>query len=136
MYPSRSPERMREYRKRYREKNREKLRKASKEWREKNSERIDELSKNWYNCPIKKRACNAKYRATKRYATPSWLTENHKTEIEYVYRVAKDANILTGEPYQVDHIVPLQNEYVCGLHVPWNLQVLSAEDNRRKKNKH
>ncbi len=76
-----------------------------------------------------------KRRAAKLSATPTWLTANQIEHMKYVYWLAKDLSYLTGEVYQVDHIVPLQGRNVCGLHVPWNLQILTAEENARKKNK-
>lgn len=39
------------------------------------------------------------------------------------------------EGMTVDHMVPLNNPIVCGLHVPWNFQYMSFPDNSSKGNK-
>jgi len=76
-----------------------------------------------------------KYHANKLNATPSWLTQDHHEQIKLIYAHAKECEMLTGDKYHVDHIVPLQGENVSGLHVPWNLQVLPADINIAKSNK-
>jgi len=70
-----------------------------------------------------------------RNATPKWLTDVHKMEIRLKYRLAIELSRLTGERHAVDHIVPLHGDTVCGLHVPWNLQVLTQKNNLLKYNK-
>jgi hypothetical protein len=70
-----------------------------------------------------------------RDATPPWLTRKQKSEIRQLYQIAITMSKTTGERYVVDHIIPLQGEDVCGLHVPWNLPVTTQEENLKKSNK-
>jgi hypothetical protein len=83
----------------------------------------------------KRAAWDAKRRATKLQATPVWLTSCHLKEIENFYKQAQYLQQQTGQKYHVDHIIPLQGREVCGLHVPWNLQVVLAKENLSKSNK-
>ena len=77
----------------------------------------------------------AKRRAKKLKATPEWLTEYQWEAINIHYEVARSMSTTTDQEFEVDHIVPLKGKLVSGLHVPWNLQIMSAEGNRKKTNK-
>ena len=68
-------------------------------------------------------------------ATPPWLTLNHKRQIKRLYVIAAWITSNTSIPHHVDHVVPLSNPLVCGLHAPWNLQVLPYQDNLKKSNR-
>jgi 5-methylcytosine-specific restriction endonuclease McrA len=70
-----------------------------------------------------------------REATPPWLTRAQKSDIRQLYQIAITMTKTTGEQYVVDHIVPLRSPVVCGLHVPWNLRVITQEENLQKSNK-
>jgi hypothetical protein len=74
------------------------------------------------------------YRAARRQAVPKWLTKGEKYEIERIYALSRWMSDATGESFDVDHIYPLISDFMCGLHVPLNLIVLSASDNARKSN--
>lgn len=77
-------------------------------------------------------AKTAKRRAKKLLATPKWLTKLQLEHIKLFYKAAGKLTLELGIKFEVDHIEPLQGELSCGLHVPWNLQVITMSDNRRK----
>lgn len=76
---------------------------------------------------------NNKRRTSTLRATPSWANQQ---AIRAFYEGVKAIEKATGIKQAGDHIVPLNSPLVCGLHVEYNLQVLSAEDNAKKGNRH
>ena len=71
------------------------------------------------------------YYCRKIRAVPPWAD---KAKIKEFYEAAKRKTLETGIIFHVDHVVPLQSDIVCGLHVFENLQLLTADENRRKQN--
>jgi len=78
----------------------------------------------------------ARGRASRLNATPTWLTDEQRKEINNIYRVCQKVSAHTNVQHNVDHIVPLKGETVCGLHVPWNLQILPEKINKSKGNRY
>lgn len=72
-------------------------------------------------------------RASKLRATPAWADQSKIAEF---YFAANFLSMVTGEWYHVDHIVPLQSKFVCGLHNQFNLQVTPGKENLKKGNRH
>ncbi len=104
-----------------------------KEWAKKHPEKHAENVKRWQRKnPAKLAAMSRTRQARKMERTPFWLTDDQKKEIETFYLKARERTELEGVTYEVDHIVPLKGRNVSGLHVPWNLQVITASENRRK----
>lgn len=83
-----------------------------------------------------KTASSIRYNLRKAQACPKWLTKDQHKEIEEFYHQSKAITKETNIPHEVDHIHALQGETFCGLHVPWNLQVIPATINNAKSNKH
>jgi len=77
----------------------------------------------------------SKRRARLLKAMPIWLSKDQLAQINELYTACAKLSAL-GDPHHVDHIVPLQGKLVCGLHVPWNLQILKASENISKGNRY
>jgi hypothetical protein len=132
------------------EANKEKRLAKSREWNANNKERRRINNNNWWrNNPDKRlskfkrfhknnlsknRQYVAKRRAAKLQRTPPWLTEDQLWLINEIYDLAALRTEVTGVEHHVDHVVPLQGNTVSGLHLPWNLQVLTAYENLSKSN--
>lgn len=132
------------YMKKWREKNPEKQKVLYKEYqtrkkemislrkqkhREANIESYRDKNRKWQK-ENKELACfhSNKYRSAKLNRMPKWLTQEQIVEIKNIYN-----NCPKG--FHVDHIIPLQGKTVSGLHVPWNLRIISAKENYHKSNK-
>lgn len=101
----------RESDRRYYQQNKEKVKTAVVDYKRKNQAKV----KTWTG--------SRKHRVKR--ASPPWLTKEQYDEMSRLYSSRKE-----GE--QVDHIIPIKGKTVCGLHVPWNLRIITAEENQRK----
>ncbi len=73
----------------------------------------------------------ASYIASVCVSAPEWVD---RIELEMLRAWAKARTVFTGELHVLDHIVPVNHDLVCGLTVPWNLQVIHWRVNGSKGN--
>lgn len=119
-------------RKRYYYENRSNQLLKNKEWRTANTKHLKEYQQE----NVAQYAFRTSLRRSARInATPAWLNEDERLQIAAMYRQSRSLSISTSTPHQVDHIVPLKGHRVCGLHVPWNLRVITAFENLSKGNR-
>lgn len=119
---------------------REKYLAGQEKWREvglkyyySNIDACKKRNREWMrNNPAKVNFRNATRRALQINATPRWVDSN---AIKKIYEQAASISRATGIEHHVDHIYPLNGVGFVGLHVPWNLQILTAEENIRKGNR-
>jgi hypothetical protein len=129
------------FQKQYRSKNKTRIAAQKKEWTLNHLDQKRDSNYNWFlknkekaqqsvrnhrinNLPYY-RFKRAARRAQIANATPKWA------DLEKIKEIYKNCPV----GYHVDHIIPLTNDLVCGLHVPDNLQYLPASENLKKGNK-
>jgi hypothetical protein len=105
-------------------------------YRDRNSGRIKSYLRSYQKKNLPKYAANNAFRNKRMVdATPNWLTGCQRENMESYYKEARRLTEDTGVKHEVDHIVPIKGETVCGLHVPWNLQVIPKSQNISKGNR-
>lgn len=138
-----------EQEKKYRQKRAGKQQKYNAEWRSANPDRVAELKRLWKARNVEhvrklkaesrsrnlhsRSAKEARRRTASKRGQPAWANVFF---IREAYHLARLRTEITGFPWQVDHIVPLRSELVCGLHVENNLAVIPAVTNIGKSNRH
>lgn len=100
-----------------------------------NKEQMTEKRQQWgLKNPDKVYAILARRRAAKLNAVTDWDQELDDLVISEAARLAKLRETATGVKHHIDHVVPLQGRKVCGLHNAYNLAVIPAIENLKKKN--
>lgn len=131
-WQARNPEKVKAYKAKYANENREQIYKKLADYRKANPERRKAIVRAYALRNKDKLCANVRNRQTKKLtAMPAWVD---KETIRSIYEQCSYVSRLTALPHEVDHIVPLRHSAVCGLHVPWNLQIIPAIENRRKAN--
>jgi hypothetical protein len=141
-----------ERKRRYRRENRLKIYEQFKDWASRNKDRVrlhaqkyrskqsPNVAKEYHReyatlNPEKINAIGAKRHAAKMGACPPWLKGDLRKQVDAMYAECRRITEETGIEHHVDHIVPLQGDNVCGLHVPCNLRIITAVENAKKGNR-
>ena len=111
------------------------LRNYGKSWRKLNKDKMKKLLANHYKANKEYYMNKTTIRKLKiKQAFASWDRELTSFVFKEAYRLCKSRKAMTGIEWHIDHVVPLNGETVCGLHVWNNFQVIPAIENLKKGN--
>ena len=119
-------------------KNAESHDKSRKKYLKNNPEKRKESTKNYRQShPHTVNALSSNRRAKEKKALPPWLSKKAYIKINAIFKERQKIQNETGTQYEVDHIMPIdcKTSKCCGIHVPWNLEVITLTANRKKGNK-
>lgn len=118
----------------YRERHKDEAIARAADWRSANPDRARATAAAWAKAnKAKKAASAAERRSARRLSTPAWAD---RKLIANAYRWAAEATTALGVKFEVDHLYPLQSDFVCGLHCIENLVIRTMASNRSKGNRH
>lgn len=105
------------------------------EWGIRNKDKVSAYKRKWKQ-NNKYNPCSGDFarRRQEKLATPKWMDEFDRFLINEIYDLARKRTNLLGIAFEVDHIVPIMSDIVCGLHHPLNLEIVEAKINRKKNN--
>jgi hypothetical protein len=114
----------REKKRKYYEANKDQIAERSRKWREANKEKIA--------------AKDAKRR--RRLKTNIQLHKDAQKALHGVYKLRKTLDLCArgagaSSVFHVHHTWPLINEEFCGLHAPWNVEIVTVAENLRLSNR-
>lgn len=104
--------------------------KRLKEFSRKNKKHLQEYRREYYSRPevkVKKNINSINSQRRQRERIPSWES------IENIKNYYLESRV---KGLEVDHIVPINSDLVCGLHCVDNFQMLTREENASKGNRH
>lgn len=112
--------------------NPEKQRKRKREWHEFNKEHVLQYAKEYRKQNPSACRLHESTRRARKKAVPGPHSIIEKLMVKYLHEEARRITRETGIKHEVDHVIPLSKG---GPHLPWNLRVITAKENREKYNK-